>query len=101
MGKDALLEYVAQQASGYRVVSTVGVESEMELTFATLHQLCATLLDHLEAIPEPERDALLTIFGISPGPVPDGSWSALGCLASWRRQRLNARCCALLTMSSG
>ena len=81
MGKSALLEYVAQQASGYRVVSTVGVESEMELTFAALHQLCATLLDHLEAIPEPQRDALLTIFGISPGPVPDRFLVGLGVLS--------------------
>ena len=49
----------------------VGVQSEMELAFAGLHQLCAPMLDHLEAIPVPQQDALRTAFGISRGPPPD------------------------------
>jgi replication-associated recombination protein RarA len=53
VGKTALLDYVAGRASGCRVVSTSGVQSEMELALAALHQLCAPLLDRLEAVPAP------------------------------------------------
>ncbi len=70
-GKTALLEYVADRAAGCRVARAAGVQSEMELAFAGLHQLCAPMLDHLERLPEPQRDALLTAFGISAGPAPD------------------------------
>ena len=49
VGKTALLEYLAGRASGCRVVRAAGVQSEMELAFAGLHQLCAPMLDHLEA----------------------------------------------------
>src|SRR5687767_2614580 len=56
VGKSALLEYVAERAAGCRVVDAIGVESEMELAFAGLHQLCAPLLDHLERLPAPQRD---------------------------------------------
>src|SRR5690348_16697362 len=68
-----LLEYLAGQASGAgcRVARAVGVQSEMELAFAGLHQLCAPMLDHLEAIPEPQRDAVRIAFGIGAGPAPD------------------------------
>jgi DNA-binding CsgD family transcriptional regulator len=71
MGKTALLEYVAGRASGCRVARVAGVQSEMELAFAGLHQLCAPMLDHLENLPAPQRDALQTAFGISAGPAPD------------------------------
>ena len=71
VGKTALLEYLAGQASGCRVARAAGVQSEMELAFAGLHQLCAPMLDHLERLPEPQRDALRTAFGISAGPAPD------------------------------
>ena len=70
-GKTALLEYLAGQARGCRVARAVDVESEMELAFAGLHQLCAPMLDHLDAVPVPQRDALRTAFGVSAGPVPD------------------------------
>jgi DNA-binding CsgD family transcriptional regulator len=71
LGKTALLEYLAGQASGCRVARAVGVQSEMELAFAVLHQLCAPMLDRLERLPAPQRDALRTAFGMSGGPAPD------------------------------
>ena len=71
VGKTALLDYVSSQAAGCRVARAVGVQSEMELAFAGLHQLCAPMLDHLEGLPVPQREALRTAFGISTGPAPD------------------------------
>jgi AAA ATPase domain len=71
MGKSVLLDYVAGQAAGCRVVRAVGVQSEMELAFAGLHQLCAPIVGHLAHLPVPQRDALRTAFGISAGPAPD------------------------------
>jgi hypothetical protein len=71
VGKTALLEYLAGQAPGCRVARAAGVQSEMELPFAGLHQLCAPMLDRLEALPVPQRDALRTVFGLSAGPAPD------------------------------
>src|SRR5689334_11569902 len=71
VGKTALLEYLAGQASGCRVARAGGVQSEMELAFAVLHQLCAPMLDRLERLPAPQRDALRTAFGLSAGPAPD------------------------------
>ena len=70
-GKTALLDYAAERAEGFRVVRAVGVESEMELPFAGLHQLCGPLLDRLERLPAPQRDALATAFGLSSGAQPD------------------------------
>jgi AAA ATPase domain len=75
VGKSALVDYLAGRAAGCRVVRVAGVQSEMELAFAGLHQLCAPLLEqpeHLEGLPGPQRDALRTAFGISAGPAPDG-----------------------------
>ncbi|HXC83347.1 MAG TPA: AAA family ATPase [Trebonia sp.] len=71
VGKTALLDYVTGRAAGCRVARAVGVQSEMELAFAGLHQLCAPVLDRLQALPRPQRDALRTAFGISGGPAPD------------------------------
>src|SRR6202035_5654895 len=71
VGKSALLDYLAGRASGCRVVRAVGVESEMELAFAGLHQLLASMLDRLDRLPGPQREALRTVFGLSAGPVPD------------------------------
>src|SRR5580698_10033420 len=71
VGKSALLEYLAGRASGCRVVRAAGVESEMELVFAGLHQLLAPVLDHAEGLPVPQREALRTAFGLSAGPAPD------------------------------
>jgi DNA-binding CsgD family transcriptional regulator len=71
IGKTALLEYTAEHAEGCRVLHAVGVESEMELPFAGLHQLCAALLDGRERLPPPQREALATAFGLSSGARPD------------------------------
>ena len=71
VGKTALLDHLARRASGCRVVRAAGVQSEMELAFAGLHQLCAPMLDHLEAIPVPQREAVRVAFGLGAGPVPD------------------------------
>jgi hypothetical protein len=71
VGKSALLEYLAGRAPGCRVVRAAGVESEMELAFAGLHQLLAPVLDRLEGLPVPQREALRTAFGVSSGPAPD------------------------------
>jgi hypothetical protein len=53
------------------VVCTAGCHSEVELAFAALHQLCAPLLDSLERLPVPQRDALAIAFGMGSGPIPD------------------------------
>jgi hypothetical protein len=90
MGKTALLEYLAVQALGCRVVRAAGVQSEMELAFAGLHQLCAPLLDRLEHLPGPQRDALRTAFGMSEGPAPDRflvGLAVLGLLSEVAEQR--------------
>jgi len=71
IGKTALLRYAARQASGYRVAELTGVEAEMELPFAGIHQLCRTVLGRLEALPAPQRDALSVALGLAAGEVPD------------------------------
>ena len=71
VGKSALLEYLVANASGCRVARVVGDESEMELAFAGLHQFCAPMLDHLDRLPEPQRGALTTAFGLTTGDPPD------------------------------
>jgi DNA-binding CsgD family transcriptional regulator/tetratricopeptide (TPR) repeat protein len=71
VGKTVLLDYLARRASRCRVERAAGVQSEMELAFAALHQLCAPMLDHAESLPVPQREALRTAFGLSAGPVPD------------------------------
>src|SRR6476619_8179571 len=70
-GKTALLEYLSERAAGCRLVRAAGVESEMELAFAGLQQLCAPMLDRLEQLPGPQRDALGTAFGLRTGAAPD------------------------------
>jgi DNA-binding CsgD family transcriptional regulator len=70
-GKTALLDYLVEHASGCRVARVAGVQSEMELAFAGVHQLLAPMLDHLERLPGPQRAALATAFGLSPGSAPD------------------------------
>jgi DNA-binding CsgD family transcriptional regulator len=71
VGKSALMDYIASRVSGCRLVRAAGVESEMELAYAALHQLCAPLLDRLDDLPAPQRDALSTAFALSAGPTPD------------------------------
>ena len=71
VGKSALLASLIERASGCRIVRAAGVESEMELPFAGLHQLCGPMLDRLDRLPAPQRDALATAFGLSAGDPPD------------------------------
>src|SRR6201981_489751 len=71
IGKTALLDYAAGRAVGFRVVRAWGVESEMELAFAGLHQLCVPMLGRLDQLPRPQRDALAVAFGMQEGPAPD------------------------------
>ena len=70
VGKSALLGYLSGRVAGWHVARAAGVESEMELDYAGLHQLCAPMLDRLGRLPAPQRDALATVFGRSAGPVP-------------------------------
>ncbi|WP_328475395.1 AAA family ATPase [Actinoplanes sp. NBC_00393] len=71
VGKTVLLGYLAERVTGWRVTRAVGVESEMELAYSGLHQICAPLLDHLDRLPAPQRDALQTVFGLRSGPAPE------------------------------
>ncbi|WP_394618924.1 ATP-binding protein [Lentzea sp. JNUCC 0626] len=71
IGKSALLKYVRERADGCRVVRASGVQSEMELSHAGLHQLCVPLLAGLDQLPEPQRDALGTAFGLNRGAAPN------------------------------
>jgi hypothetical protein len=80
VGKTALLEYVAEQASGCRIIRIAGVESEMELAFAGLHQLCTPMLDRLDGLSGPQRDALGVAFGLHGGGAPDRFLVALAAL---------------------
>src|SRR3954465_2111043 len=70
-GKAALLHHCARQASGFRVARVAGIESEMELPFAALHQLCASALDRLGGLPEPQRAPLGVALGLASGAAPD------------------------------
>ncbi len=80
VGKTALLHYVAERASECRVARIAGVESEMELAFAGLHQLCATMLDGLDGLPGPQAAALRAAFGLQDGDAPDRFLVALAVL---------------------
>src|SRR4051794_15354296 len=81
VGKTALLHYCARQAAGFRVARIAGVESEMELPFAGLHQLCAPMLGRLGALPQPQEAALSVALGQSSGPAPDRFLVALAALS--------------------
>jgi DNA-binding CsgD family transcriptional regulator len=81
IGKTSLLQYVADQASDCRTVRLAGIESEMELAFAGLHQLCAPMLDGLDGLPGPQRNALRIAFGLHEGAAPDRLLVALAVLS--------------------
>jgi hypothetical protein len=81
IGKTALLLYLVESSSDLTVLRAAGVESEMELAYASLHQLCAPLLDRLESVPSPQRRALETVFGLSSGTAPDRFLVGLGILS--------------------
>ena len=83
VGKTVLVDHLAGRASGSgcRVARAPGVQSEMELAFAGLHQLCAPMLGHLDRIPGPQQDALRTAFGLAAGPPPDRFFVGLAVLS--------------------
>ena len=81
VGKTALVDHVVDSGAGVRILRAVGVESEMELPFAALHQLCSPVLDRLDGLPEPQRDALHTVFGFRGGSPPDRFLVGLGALS--------------------
>src|SRR6202046_3167797 len=69
VGKSALLDYLAGHAPGCRVVRAAGVESEMELAFAGLHQLLASVLELADRLPGPQCGPLPPAVGPAPGPA--------------------------------
>lgn len=71
IGKTELLDYLAGRAAGCRIVRAAGIQSEMELSYAGLHQLCSPLLSGLDQLPEPQRNALGAAFGLRAGTAPD------------------------------
>ncbi|RZU20383.1 regulatory LuxR family protein [Kribbella rubisoli] len=81
VGKTALMDYLAARAHRGQVVRVSGVESEMELAFAALHQVCAPAFDLLDRLPAPQAEALRTVFGICAGPPPDMFLIGLGVLS--------------------
>ncbi|HEX8856785.1 MAG TPA: AAA family ATPase [Thermoleophilaceae bacterium] len=81
VGKTALLDYLSEAASDLQVARAVGVESEMELGFAGLHQMCAPMLERVARLPAPQRDALEIVFGLSEGTAPDPFLVGLGVLS--------------------
>jgi hypothetical protein len=81
IGKTVLLQYTVESASDFRVVRVAGVESEMELPFAALHQFCAPLSAWLDRLPGPQREALAITFGLSAGTVPDRFFVGLAALS--------------------
>ncbi|MFD4719646.1 AAA family ATPase [Streptomyces sp. NPDC058423] len=90
IGKTALLDHAERRATGFRTLGVAGVESEMELPFASLHQLCAPLLDRLGRLPGPQRDALSVAFGLTDGDAPNRflvGLAVLGLLAGAAEER--------------
>jgi hypothetical protein len=71
IGKTALLQYAARRASGLRVEHVTGVEAEMELPDAGIHQLCAPMFPRLDMLPQPQQDALRVALGLASGQVPE------------------------------
>jgi DNA-binding CsgD family transcriptional regulator len=80
VGKTALVRHCARHASGFDVARVAGVEVEMELPFAGIHQLCAPFLDRVDALPAPQREALRTALGLAPGDAPNRFLIALAVL---------------------
>ena len=86
VGKSALLEHLVRYASRCRIARAAGVESEVELAFAGLHQLCTPFLDRLDRLPRPQCDALGTAFGLRSGGVPDRFLVGLAVLSGLDRK---------------
>jgi hypothetical protein len=90
VGKSALLEYMIGRASGCCVARAVGVQSETDIPFAGMHQLCVPTLDRLDSLPEAQRDSIATAFGLRSGQAPDRflvGLAVLGLLAAVAEER--------------
>ncbi|WP_285692898.1 AAA family ATPase [Actinomadura sp. NBRC 104412] len=90
VGKTALLDYVVGRARGFRVSRITGVQSEMELAFAGLHQLCAPMSDRFDRLPGAQQEALRAALGLGSGNAPDAfrvALATLGLLAEVARER--------------
>ncbi|MFI7610404.1 AAA family ATPase [Nonomuraea terrae] len=90
VGKTALLDYLVERAPTGQVTRTAGVEPEAEIAYSALQQLCAPLIGRIERLPEPQRAALATAFGLTPGPPPEGllvGLAVLGLFAEAAAQR--------------
>src|SRR3954462_2823233 len=81
IGKTALLNHLVASAKDVTLARATGVESEMELAFASLHQLCGPMLDRLSRLPAPQRQALEVLVGVREGAVPDRFLGGLGVLS--------------------
>ena len=102
VGKSVLLEHVVGRASGWRVLRAVGVQSEMELAFAGLQQLCAPMLSDLERLPVPQREALGVAFGLTRRARRRiAFWLVSPCWDCCRRWRVQGRWSAWSMMRSG
>ncbi|BBY16808.1 helix-turn-helix transcriptional regulator [Mycolicibacterium litorale] len=89
-GKTALLDYAVESATGFQTLRLDGVESDMELAFAGLQQLCSPLMEHLGSLPAPQQQALSVAFGLDVGPAPDRflvGLAVLGLLAAGAEDR--------------
>ena len=90
IGKTALLDYIRETSSDFRALRATGVEQEIEIDYAALQQLCSPILDLIERLPEPQRDALAVAFGLSPGKAPSQflvGLAVLGLLAEAAEER--------------
>jgi hypothetical protein len=81
IGKTALIDHCAKEASGFQVARIAGIQAEMELPFAGVHQLCAPMLAEANKLPDPQQNALRVAFGLTPGDAPDRFLVALGTLS--------------------
>ena len=89
-GKTALLEYAVEAGHDFRLVRTSGAEGEMELDYAAMQRLCSPLLEFIERLPGPQRDALSVAFGLSGGKAPSPflvGLAVLGLLSEAAEQR--------------
>ncbi|MEU0096853.1 AAA family ATPase [Kribbella sp. NPDC006257] len=71
VGKSALIDSLVARSNNCRIARTVGIESEMELAYSGLHQLCQPFLDLIDRLPPPQHNALGIAFGQLTGPTPD------------------------------
>jgi DNA-binding CsgD family transcriptional regulator len=91
VGKTALLDSIIEAATRFRIVRTIGIESDVELPFAATQQLCAPILELRQTLPAPQRVALEVAFGLADGPAPNAflvGLAVLGLLAATDRPLL-------------